>query len=356
MSSTATEVSASQIVSQSTPSSPTPASTRFPISHLKSSSTTQLNQVQPPASFARASRQFENGTLRPRPSSFASTSSGVHQRFMDAVGGSLTRQLSIASASDVSSIAMRRMPQVGAKHSREPLLPISIVPKVPADASAPDPPSSPGVSTNTKTVRNSLERIFKRGTSADTIPASLKASPRHSPLQPKSPLTELEMQQPHSPSAVNDSYFPTQPPSRPPPVSTTMPHEPGFSPLPPPNTTPFVPYVSTKTGKPERNYVDYPSQNTFFLRGHLLTGGDSPLPFIGSFVLVLGIAGTWFATTCVWWWHNESASVAAVGAYMCLITVASMLATVSDHTILRAVSHMCTGSQRPGDPSSEFGS
>lgn len=324
-----TETSASQFVSQSTPSSPTPATTQFSISPLRSSSTTQVNKVQPPTSFVLASRPNESGTLRPRPSSFTSTSSGVHQRFMDAIGGSLTRQLSIASASDVSSIAVRRMPQVvGGKHSREPLLPINAVRKIPADATVPEPPVS-ATSASTKKIRTSLEKIFKRGTSADSVPASLRASPRPSPLQTQFSPAELEMQQqPQPPSAANDSYFPPQPPPRPP-VS----RHPGFAPMPPPNATPFVPYISDKTGKPERNYVGYPSQNTFFMNGHLLTGGDSPLPFIASFVLVLGIAGTWFATTCVWWWHNESAAVALVGAYMCLVTVASMLATVSDQTL-----------------------
>ncbi|KAF8590092.1 zf-DHHC-domain-containing protein, partial [Ramaria rubella] len=76
-----------------------------------------------------------------------------------------------------------------------------------------------------------------------------------------------------------------------------------------------------------RNYEGYASQNIFFLRGHLLTGGDSPVPFIASFILLLGIAGTWFGTTCVWWWKDESPAVAAVGAYMCLVTISSMLAT-----------------------------
>ncbi|PPQ88050.1 hypothetical protein CVT26_000079 [Gymnopilus dilepis] len=48
---------------------------------------------------------------------------------------------------------------------------------------------------------------------------------------------------------------------------------------------------------------------------------------MASFTLVLGIAGTWFGTTAVWWWRNESPAVAAVGVYMALLTISTMLAT-----------------------------
>lgn len=78
-----------------------------------------------------------------------------------------------------------------------------------------------------------------------------------------------------------------------------------------------------------RNYQLHPSRNRFFLGGRLLTGGDSPWAFIASLIVVLSITGIWFGTTCVWWWMNESPAVAAVGAYMCLLTISSMFATVS---------------------------
>ncbi|KIM30972.1 hypothetical protein M408DRAFT_65457 [Serendipita vermifera MAFF 305830] len=81
---------------------------------------------------------------------------------------------------------------------------------------------------------------------------------------------------------------------------------------------------------PERNWQVMPSRNKFFFNGHLLTGGDSPLAFIFSISLVLAIGGTWFGTTAVWWWRYESPAVAAVGVYMCLLTIASML-----HTAMR---------------------
>ena len=309
---------------QATPSSP------------KATSATHISQVQPHASFFHISRPNESATIRPRPSSFVSTSSGVHNRFLDAIHlAPLSRQLSLGSASDASSsIATRRSPQaIGIKHSREPLLPIGAVPKRVMDSGAPD---SPNPSASPGRVRGSFERIFKRATSADSLPASLtktspRPSPRPSPMQPTFATPDLEVCQPYSPPPVNDGYFSGQaPPQHASASSPKSPsHHPRFAPLPPANTTAFAPYISPRTGKPERNYEGYPSQNIFFLRGHLLTGGDSPIPFIASFLLVLGISGTWFGTTCVWWWLDESPAVAAVGAYMCLITVASMLATVS---------------------------
>ncbi|KAG9318549.1 DHHC palmitoyltransferase-domain-containing protein [Chiua virens] len=76
-----------------------------------------------------------------------------------------------------------------------------------------------------------------------------------------------------------------------------------------------------------RIYQLYPSRNRFFCAGRLLTGGDSPWAFIASLALVIAISATWFSTTCVWWWHNESPVIAAVGAYMTLLTISCMLVT-----------------------------
>ncbi|KAG8834385.1 Eukaryotic peptide chain release factor GTP-binding subunit [Serendipita sp. 400] len=78
---------------------------------------------------------------------------------------------------------------------------------------------------------------------------------------------------------------------------------------------------------PRKNWQEHPSQNTFFLGGRLLTGGDSPLAFLFSISVVLAIGGVWFGTTAVWWWKYESPAVALVGAYMCLLTISSMMAT-----------------------------
>ena len=109
--------------------------------------------------------------------------------------------------------------------------------------------------------------------------------------------------------------------------------DPSFISQPPEGSTPLsqIPVKDFKTGRVVRRYEQHPSRNRFFFRGHLLTGGDSPWAFMICLVIVLGLAGVWFATTCVWWWHNESPAVAAVGAYMALLAISSMLATVIEH-------------------------
>lgn len=112
--------------------------------------------------------------------------------------------------------------------------------------------------------------------------------------------------------------------------------DPSFNPR-PPDRWPLlsaVPILNPETKKQYRNHQLHPSNNKFFLGGHLLTGGDSPWALVSSFLLVLTIAGVWFGTTCVWWWQNQSPTVAAVGIYMALLVISTMLATV------------CQGSQR----------
>ncbi|KAJ3576658.1 hypothetical protein NP233_g300 [Leucocoprinus birnbaumii] len=107
--------------------------------------------------------------------------------------------------------------------------------------------------------------------------------------------------------------------------------DPSFIPRAPDHQPPLsaVPILNPDTKKPYRNYHLHPSNNKFFFGGRLLTGGDSPWAFITSFLLVLTIAGVWFGTTCVWWWHNQSPAVAAVGIYMALLVISTMLATAT---------------------------
>ena len=114
-------------------------------------------------------------------------------------------------------------------------------------------------------------------------------------------------------------------------TSTPSLHELPFDPVPPHDMHPPLaetPRVDEK-GRAMRNYQLHPSRNRFFVRGRILTGGDTPWAFVASLTVVLGITGVWFGTTCVWWWLHESPAVAGVGAYMCLLTISSMFATVS---------------------------
>ncbi|KAF8758626.1 DHHC palmitoyltransferase [Rhizoctonia solani] len=53
-----------------------------------------------------------------------------------------------------------------------------------------------------------------------------------------------------------------------------------------------------------------------------------PYPFVFSVLLVLGTAGTWMGTTCVWWWKNVSPGLAGAGAWLVLLVVVSMGKTV----------------------------
>ncbi|CCO27719.1 hypothetical protein BN14_01706 [Rhizoctonia solani AG-1 IB] len=52
-----------------------------------------------------------------------------------------------------------------------------------------------------------------------------------------------------------------------------------------------------------------------------------PYPFVFSVLLVLGTAGAWLGTTCVWWWNNVSPGLAGAGAWLVLLVVVSMAKT-----------------------------
>ena len=97
---------------------------------------------------------------------------------------------------------------------------------------------------------------------------------------------------------------------------------------------PASPILDPKTGQPVRNYQLIPSKNIFFLRGKALTGGDTPLPFVSTLTLIVGLAAAWFACTAPWWWHNISVAVPIVAGYMTLFCLASLLMTVSQRQSL----------------------
>ncbi len=233
------------------------------------------------------------------------------------------------------------------KFSREPLLPIGGPPK-------PSGVTRPTIVTQTNPygrsdaqisagarMRGSFEKLFKRGFSSfersPVSPTHAASNGAFGPIQTRtsevSPITfELNVgggpdtdRSPTSPGHRKHSLSPLQ-------GSTTSLNHASFIATPPPLMDPplcAVPIIDSKTGKPMRKWQLHPSRNRFFLGGRLLTGGDSPWAFIASLTLVLTISGIYFGTTCVWWWQNESPAVAAVGAYMCLLTISSMFATVS---------------------------
>jgi len=215
-------------------------------------------------------------------------------------------------------------PTTRVKPSREQLLPI----REKEQAGSSQGKVSPALNG----VRESLERMFRRTTSSerdrersyldehDRLPVTTE-DVRHIRAAPASPASPHSLQ--HAPvthrQTDSSNYHATTSTTPRAPTHTTY-----ITPRPPAMTVP----VQQKSYGPERNWQVFPSRNTFCLQGRLLTGGDSPWAFLFSLSLVFGIAGVWFGTTCVWWWQKESPAVAAVGIYMCLLTITSMLATV----------------------------
>jgi palmitoyltransferase ZDHHC9/14/18 len=225
------------------------------------------------------------------------------------------------------------------KQSREALLPIGGRPTVHKPNLHPlDEPRTPvgrGPSGGSKggAVRNSLERLF-RGMSFDGHRKSITKAAVEVKADGTEPVSPILFEGKPADDPMNSRRKRSLSPAYEPSVSSSIRHRSDydFNPNPPPNDPPLMetPRLDEKTGRRIRNYQIHPSRNRFFLRGRILTGGDQPWPFVASLTVVLGIAGVWFGTTCVWWWHHKSPAVAAVGAYLCLLTVSSMLATVRD--------------------------
>ncbi|KAG6376212.1 DHHC palmitoyltransferase-domain-containing protein [Boletus reticuloceps] len=272
-----------------------------------SHSATHAGGILPSASFFRPSRPAHS-----RPSSPASPSlSHPPDSF------SLSRLRPHPSPdSDLRRIShspsLRRL----IKPSREPLLPLATNP-APSFSPPPRPSDYPPKSNTHPCFR--ITRIWHNpslGSTHDVILSTTRHSAHRShsfhdssqlspPLPRQSmvhPLVQITSNRPSSSPSPNNIFIP-DPPNTSPPLSA-------------------VPVIPRK-----RVYQIYPSRNRFFCSGRLLTGGDSPWAFIASFALVIAISAAWFSTTCVWWWHNQSPAVAAVGAYMCLLTVSCMLAT-----------------------------
>lgn len=312
-------------------------------------STTHAGGILPSSSFFRPSRPVHS-----RPSSTLSiTSNDVLPTFNSAspdqhpfsiLTSHVSHESDLRSYGDPGSLRdttgqlSKRL-----KQSREPLLPLNNKQLV---ASASTPSHIPMYSdpsykaTNANRMRHSFERVF-RGLSLDSMRKSA-SSPGHT--LPRLSSTEEHPLAFSNSGAIDDlspQIYSRRKFSRSPPLikiassgsrsfSPTPNHV--FLPVPPDTVTPLsaMPVVP-----PRQNYQQHPSRNRFFCGGRMLTGGDSPWAFIASLTLVCGLSGVWFGTTCVWYWHNESPAVAAVGAYMSLLTVSCMLTTVRNQNHLQ---------------------
>ncbi|KAG8217574.1 DHHC palmitoyltransferase-domain-containing protein [Butyriboletus roseoflavus] len=200
------------------------------------------------------------------------------------------------------------------KRSRDPLLPLATTLPPPFKPSDSPPPSDIHPNRFCPAITRLCPNLSLDSSRNVVPPSTARARLRRShsvhdtspPLPHQSmfhPLVQIPPSRPPSLSPSPNNIFISHPPKTLPPLSA-------------------IPLTPRK-----RIYQLYPSRNRFFCAGRLLTGGDSLWAFIASIALVIAISATWFSTTCVWWWRNESPAVAAVGAYMCLLTVSCMLAT-----------------------------
>ncbi|KAJ6623462.1 DHHC palmitoyltransferase-domain-containing protein [Mycena sp. CBHHK59/15] len=308
--------------------------------HHSQYSSTHAGGIQPSASFFRPSRPNQQY----RPSSVESVSALPTDNDVYNLSA-LTKHLTNSSDDHEPSGSIgggtaedEHFAKRPVKQSREPLLPLSTRPSLSSrpsilrerSGSSSNGPLSPSRNATSRLVRNSLERVFslRRGMSFESI--------RKSPAHEGRPTFDSKHEEEHGMFDLSTSQYKT----------STSPadfgnsdvnHTPSASPD--PSFAPAItdrhpplaemPVLDPDTHQPLRNYQLHPSRNRFFFNGKLLTGGDSPWAFIGSFTLALTIAGVWFGTTCVWWWHNESPAVSIVGAYLALITISSMLATAT---------------------------
>jgi palmitoyltransferase ZDHHC9/14/18 len=257
------------------------------------------------------------------------------------------------------------------KQSREPLLPVStgrssnthhpsISPTLRDhnnDAILPTPRKYK-TSTTGRAVRTSFDRMLglSRGMSLDSLRRKSFNSTRDTSPPPtarsatfeSSRLPDEERGEATGPSNVYplSPYKPSHSPSdflhsphhpSPTPSSASPSPVPSFIPTPPPDTLPLAHTPLRKLGhnkKPGRyirRYELHPSRNRFVFGGRLLTGGDSPWAFVGSFTLLLGLAGVWFSTTCVYWWQKEGPGgkvMVVLGGYLAALVISSMLTTV----------------------------
>ena len=234
--------------------------------------------------------------------------------------------------------ASTQQPVRNQKQSREPLLPLGGLIRSRSGSLATHR-SRPSLARNVveknatsastaSRMRDSFDR-FRKGLSLESVRRSLSnsGSPRLSPvLNPPSarsgPPTPLEIKdhsdEEYKASATSPHHLRHQS------SAIFIPYPPAKSEYPPSS----VPLKHEKSSRYVRNHERISSANRWFLQGRLLVGGDKPWAFIASLTLVFGISGVWFGTTCVWWWHHKSPAVAAVGAYMCLLTISLMLSTV----------------------------
>lgn len=360
--STTSRQKSSQVQTGTTPSHMPPSST----------SKTHIGGIQPAAGFFRPQRPPVPAL---RTSQAQSNSGEVLE--LNHLGGRRSHESAdslptsnpnstygLTSTSAQNDASTRKLTQSGGRSILSPLLPIGGRTKK----------TNPSPSSPKSDIRASLDKIFRR-TSSDLkrpSPTSRENSSSFFGRRPPSPI-DLEI----GPLPISRSSIPTSPSSPATPTGMTarqtiqppgsMPIR-SFEPRARPvsatyteNTNPHTdhshafishptlsdpkglfPVITTRVKSilpfrssiRTRNAHVHQSRNRFFFNGRLITGaGDSPLPFIATAVLVLGLTGVWFGTTAVFWWHHSAGGIAItiIGAYLSLLTITNMFVTVSIH-------------------------
>lgn len=233
------------------------------------------------------------------------------------------------------------------KQSREPLLPIGGPVKKPTTPNRSNVPTRRSLSiyapsqlntsstpTTPSRMRNSLDRVFKKRYSVDSVRKSVSGL-GNTPTQESAPRIEtpttdgrltfemksadIEFAPVVAENTRKNTFLGSQTPG-------SHDHRGCFTPTRGGLDLRNVPMVDGDKN-PIRKWTLHPSQNRFFFNGRLLTGGDAPWAFMSSLTVVFSIAGVYFGTTALWWWKNESIGVPIVAAYITLLTISSMLAT-----------------------------
>lgn len=229
------------------------------------------------------------------------------------------------------------------KQSREPLLPISGHAHTRSGSSTATTHRSkpPSLARNVveknaanarpaARVRDSFER-FRKGLSLDSVRRSWSGASQ-SPVTPDLPSGRSTSNGPSDIKEISEEEYKVS-------VVVQTRSSPNFIPHPPTAKSEYplssVPMKRENSSRYIRNFERISSSNRWFFRGYVLMGGAKPWAFMASLTLVFGIAGVWLGTTSVWWWHNKSPAVAAIGAYMCLLTISLMLSTVG-HSIWKS--------------------
>ncbi|KAG6877012.1 hypothetical protein C0993_011073 [Termitomyces sp. T159_Od127] len=228
------------------------------------------------------------------------------------------------------------------KQSHEPLLPVVGPSHTRRPSVTSKRPTSPAKSTAGR-VRTSLDRVFGLSFTNRLSIDSLRnrdnfasdeetATPTRSYHHHDSPARFYNGRTPRAPSMRSHSPAPSHSSSSAGRASPTR--APSFiatPPTPSPYPLSHTPRFKPSSSKPVRNYTLHPSRNHFFLSGRLLTGGDTPFAFIASLSLTIGLAGLWFGTTCVFWWHHSDGGKAmvVVGAYLVALVLSTMLTTAT---------------------------